>query len=293
MKTNRLIIAIVLALFFNGYSQNLNTPDKLLGVITKNDLTSGAYGEWFNPQFASYTPNIEALSEIKKNINTYEIVVFMGTWCGDSRLEVPRFYKVLESVGYPLQKLKVIAVDNAKENYKKSPTGEEKGLNIHRVPTFIFYKNGKEINRIIEHPIVSIEADIQKIISSNLYEPNYKSIEVLENLLKEKSIEDILNSDEIMGQLRSTVKSENDFNSFGYMYLNSKKYDNAIAIFTLNNKLFPNSHNTFDSLAEAYQLSGDLELALKNYKLAYGLIMKNPVIVNLQEKIKVLQKDKL
>jgi len=79
----------------------------------------------------------------------------MGTWCGDSKREVPRFIKVLEAANFPVDNLKIVAVDRRKEQYKKSPTGEEWGLSIKRVPTFIFYKNGKESNRIIESPRLS------------------------------------------------------------------------------------------------------------------------------------------
>ena len=48
----------------------------------------------------------------------------------------------------------------------------EKGLNITNVPTFIFYKNGKEVNRIVESPRVSLEQDMIDIINGN----NYKHI---------------------------------------------------------------------------------------------------------------------
>ncbi len=97
----------------------------------------------------------------------------MGTWCKDSKREVPRFYKILENAKFQKNKISLIGVDSTKENYKKSPTGEEKGLNIIRVPTFIFYKNGIDVNRIIEYPIESLEKDLLKIIKGETYIPNY------------------------------------------------------------------------------------------------------------------------
>jgi thiol-disulfide isomerase/thioredoxin len=84
----------------------------------------------------------------------------MGTCCGDSKREVPRFIKILKPVDFPMENLKIVALDKRKEKYKKSPQGEEWGLNIRRVPTFIFYKNGREINRIIETPVTTLEEDI-------------------------------------------------------------------------------------------------------------------------------------
>jgi len=97
----------------------------------------------------------------------------MGTWCGDSKREIPRFYKILETANYPIEQLTMVAVDHIEPNYKKSPGGEEKGLSIIKVPTFIFYKDGKEVNRIVESPIESLEKDIAAIISGKNYVPNY------------------------------------------------------------------------------------------------------------------------
>ena len=57
---------------------------------------------------------------------------------------------------------------------QKSPGGEEWGLNIQRVPTLIFLKNGREINRIVETPVTSWEADFLTIVSNQTYIPNYE-----------------------------------------------------------------------------------------------------------------------
>ena len=85
-----------------------------------------------------------------------------------------------------MEELTVIAVSSQSNMYKQSPKHEEAGLNIHRVPTVIFYKNGKEINRIVEHPIETFEADIQNIITINNYKSNYQIVTVIDNLLNRK-----------------------------------------------------------------------------------------------------------
>ena len=72
-----------------------------------------------------------------------------------------------------MEQLEIVALDRRKEFYKKSPTGEEQGLNIVKVPTLIFLKDGKEVNRIIERPIESLEEDIGAIVLQNTYVPNY------------------------------------------------------------------------------------------------------------------------
>lgn len=48
-------------------------------------------------------------------------------------------------------------------------------------------------------------------------------------------------------------------NTLGYTFLNEKKYEEAIGVFTLNIELHPNEANFFDSLAEGYEASGDKE----------------------------------
>lgn len=65
--------------------------------------------------------------------------------------------------------------------------------------------------------------------------------------------------------------SESNFNSLGYRKLHNKEYNNAIEIFKINVALYPESDNVYDSLAEAYQKSGDTIQALENYKKALAI----------------------
>ena len=97
MKPIQFVFTTIFALsiFFTGQSQNNDPSNKLLGVITKNELTKGNYAAWFNLEYDSYTPNLKTISALEKDLSKYTILVFMGTWCGDSRQEVPRFYKIL------------------------------------------------------------------------------------------------------------------------------------------------------------------------------------------------------
>lgn len=152
-----------------------NGREKLLGKVTKDAFTNNSFANWFIPNHKNYKVNNEILEPIKKELATYKILAFMGTWCGDSKREVPRFYKVLETVDYPIKNLTMVTVDNTKPNYKKSPTGEEVGYHIIKVPTFIFLKNGKEINRIVESPIKSLEQDIAAIVNGEKYVPKYST----------------------------------------------------------------------------------------------------------------------
>lgn len=141
----------------------------LVGEITKESLSKAGYANWYLPNFKNYLPNKEILSEIEEELQEYRILIFLGTWCGDSKREVPRFLKILETANFPDAQLKIVAVDKRKGKYKQSPNGEEWGLQILRVPTFILYKNGREVNRIIESPNTTLEEDLEKILKTQDY----------------------------------------------------------------------------------------------------------------------------
>ncbi len=64
-------------------------------------------------------------------------------------------------------------------------------------------------------------------------------------------------------------------NSLAYGLLGSGKADEAIAAFKTNVERYPNSANVYDSLAEAYEKTGKLDLARPNYERAVQLGEKN------------------
>jgi CubicO group peptidase (beta-lactamase class C family) len=79
---------------------------------------------------------------------------------------------------------------------------------------------------------------------------------------------------------------ERSINALGYQLLNQKKLPQAIQIFQLNVELFPQSSNTYDSLAEAYMDNGDKELAIQNYQKSLDLDPKNTNAVDMLKKIR-------
>jgi len=60
-------------------------------------------------------------------------------------------------------------------------------------------------------------------------------------------------------------------NSLGYDLLNEGETEKAIAIFKLNTELHSDYANGYDSLAEGYMKSGDIELAIANYERALAM----------------------
>ncbi len=136
----------------------------LVGLSNREGFQAEPYKVWFNESYQNYEVDAATLEEIKKKISDIEIMLFMGTWCSDSQREVPRFYKILDYLKFKEKKLKVINLDNHPDQRKTSPQGEEVGMNIEYVPTFIVFKDGQEKGRIIEHPIESLEKDLVGIV---------------------------------------------------------------------------------------------------------------------------------
>jgi len=83
---------------------------------------------------------------------------------------------------------------------------------------------------------------------------------------------------------------ENLLNQVGYQLMNSKSFDRALDILTLNMKLHPNSPNAYDSVAECYLTMGDKVKAKEYYELA---IQKNPGQTDYEKRILQNSKDKL
>ncbi|MFC4817863.1 MULTISPECIES: thioredoxin family protein [unclassified Flavobacterium] len=143
----------------------------LTGVKTKADLQTEPYNSWFTTGEEGYKAHPATITLLKNAPQNYEITIFMGTWCSDSKTQVPHFYKILNEIGFDLSKVKLITMDRE----KSTPEKLEEGFSISNVPTFIFFKNGKEVHRIVESPVETLEADMLKIISEQPYKHTYEN----------------------------------------------------------------------------------------------------------------------
>lgn len=167
MKILLSITLIVLAM--NVSAQEINkkihdqarNKDVLINVCTREGITTfPEFKEMYDPIYAAYVPDAATMIELKKLVKKEKIKIVFGTWCGDSKVNVPNFFKVLDNLQFKEKNVEIIAVDGA----KKAENGIIDGLNIERVPTFIvFDKKGKELGRIVEHPKTTLEGDLLEI----------------------------------------------------------------------------------------------------------------------------------
>jgi predicted alpha/beta superfamily hydrolase len=69
----------------------------------------------------------------------------------------------------------------------------------------------------------------------------------------------------------AVVVPEALMNQIGYQLMAQGRMEEAVAAFRLNVERYPGSANVYDSLGEAYERAGRLELALPNYEKAHAL----------------------
>ncbi|PKL84189.1 MAG: thiol reductase thioredoxin [Ignavibacteriae bacterium HGW-Ignavibacteriae-3] len=132
----------------------------LLGLCDRTAFADSNFSWWFDSEMDMYSVDSASLKDISVKMKIVKITLVMGTWCSDSKREVPRFYKILDLLGYDQKNLTLICVDRN----KKDPAGEAEKLDIKLVPTFIFYRDSNEIGRIIETPKESLEKDLTEIL---------------------------------------------------------------------------------------------------------------------------------
>jgi len=264
----------LLAQPFNHETQTEKGSPMLLGKINKEGFSSKDY-EWFSKNYDTYTTDSEAISSIKNNLNDYTIKAFMGTWCGDSKREVPRFYKVMEKANFPLERFSLIALDRKREAYKQSPGGEHEGMNIHRVPTFIIYKNGKEINRIVEEPVSTLEGDLKQILDGN-YTSSYYGVTIVDETIKEMGVEKFRKkSKKIARQLENKLKNMYELNTYSSVLFLDNREEEAIAVAKLNLLLFPDEARAYESLGVKLAQTGSKEEAITYLEKAIALDPEN------------------
>ena len=120
-----------------------------------------AAGPAWQEKYDQYEPPAEMLDALKTGLaGNVKIDVYLGLWCPDSRNNVPPFIKILDAVGggIPVRFFDVPRKANRDIKYYVEDLG------VERVPTFIVYREGKEIGRIKENPKAGMLEDLMDIV---------------------------------------------------------------------------------------------------------------------------------
>jgi tetratricopeptide (TPR) repeat protein len=267
----------IISILFISLSATAQTsadrPRTIFGQCNKDSLMNPPFDQWFKTGYDSYQPASATTAALKnQNFKDISVQVFFGTWCGDSKREVPHFLKLLNEISFPENKTTLIAVGNSDSLLKQSPQHQEDGKGIFRVPTIIVYKNGVEVNRINEFPVNSLEKDFLQILTNQSYSPNYHSFSFIKKWMSDGTLSDEnISSRSLSAQLELLVTNENELNSLGYVLLKQGKKKDALKIFQANYYLFPQSSNVSSSLGEGYYENNDYKKAISSLERSLEL----------------------
>ncbi|RNC68242.1 MAG: thioredoxin [Desulfuromonadales bacterium] len=136
-----------------------DSSGNLIGKVTQEQLYK-AFPSW-RENASHYAAKSEIIEKLHQVDTPVEIVMLFGTWCKDSRSEVPKFLKVLDAANNTNFSLRMYAVDRS----KKDCDGLSETRRISRVPTMVFLRNGKELGRIVEYPTATVEEDFLALVT--------------------------------------------------------------------------------------------------------------------------------
>ncbi len=118
-------------------------------------------------------------------------------------------------------------------------------------------------------PVLEYDVQQAEILSNQLYEKYPQNVFIINQynqmrflaLVEDKGVQ-ILESEIDSLQTKYQVTNAGILNGFGYNLLFNNRSDEAIVVFEVNIKLFPDIANCYDSLSEAYLTMGDTEKAI-------------------------------
>lgn len=163
----RITLLVILALTGCGSSaeytihRESETAVIITGTFNRSVLESDEWTKsWFTHYYTDYNVDDMNASQIGLLQKDIRYVFIAGTWCGDSKREVPRMYKIFDAAKIPERRITLIGVDRSKSDERGTA---EKYL-LERVPTFIVLRNDREIGRIVETPVETLEEDLLEIL---------------------------------------------------------------------------------------------------------------------------------
>ncbi len=142
----------------------------LFGEVSREDIAENI--ENWDEEYPAYGPDTSAVTALRERLTGVRVTCIFGTWCDDSKREVPRLWKVLDEAGYPVSRLTMCAVGSSRFT-EDMPIPREAFVwsndvkswyDVKAVPTIIVTRGGMELGRIVERPESSIEGDLCRFV---------------------------------------------------------------------------------------------------------------------------------
>ncbi len=130
----------------------------MTGVVTREQIEASEPA--WRDELAAASIDEDAARALGEVPPGAEVVIFLGTWCGDSRRVVSRLLVALERAPSAPFSVRMIAVDRS----KRDPDGLSDGQDIRYVPTIIVRRDGAEVGRIVESAPHGIEVDLLALL---------------------------------------------------------------------------------------------------------------------------------
>lgn len=147
---------IAMIFFIPALSQASDRRDHV-GDISPIQLIE-QFGE-FSSSYQAFEVDQFELAALRAINDKVTIVALFGTWCHDSKREVPRLIKLLEAVANSNIVLTLKAVGRDKK-------GLDESFKFKYTPTFIIYRQDVEIGRIVERPKLTLTEDLTLILQN-------------------------------------------------------------------------------------------------------------------------------
>jgi hypothetical protein len=138
-------------------------PPPLVGEVSRDEVEAHRPG-WVEAEIEA-SPDAGAAGALLDVEPGAEIVVYLGTWCSDSRRELARLWRAFDEAGIgfaaePPFDLRYVAVDRDKEQ----PAALLEGVDLDYVPTFVVRRGGEEVGRVVEVSPNGIEHDLLALL---------------------------------------------------------------------------------------------------------------------------------
>lgn len=251
----------------------------------KEDTT---YSGWYEENYQSFELENTDFDWVQ-NLKNDQVEIYLGTWCGDSQEWVPQFIKLWDELGLSRKQLNFTALHGSGEDYKQGPNGEEEGLNIHRVPTFIFKENGKEYARIVESPSTDLFTDVAQIALGYPSAPNSAAASYFLQLFDSMSMEEVYK--DIQNVYRTAyykVGRYAELNTLGRVLSAADKKAEAQLVLQMNTYYYPGNWVTYKTYADLLVEMENIQEAIKEYEKAIAINSQNEEMKAELDRLKAL-----
>jgi thiol-disulfide isomerase/thioredoxin len=176
MRSVFIFLLVILPLRWGFAQDGPSSQEYVLGWVTPDSLCRAC--PEFQPIPVAYQPAERALQLLRSYNEPATVLIFFGSWCSDSKREVPKFYATLDRAANKNFSAKLFGLDRS----KKDAAGFAEAFGITHVPTFIFLRGNRafsgngnsfieqtkgELGRITETPTISLEQDWADILKHN------------------------------------------------------------------------------------------------------------------------------